>query len=510
MREKLTHTDTLQLREVVELGGDLLLLPQEEAFPYEEARALQVAGIIPCDQSTIYQHTWNFDVLQEKYNHERAVLYAEPAWVAAMPMAVKTRLRVIYASTQEDVLAIVNMFPNVAIRYIVRDGGLCADFSRAVNLFRLEGIKQLGFLQSPWCRSLTKWRTPLSESTRYLHSLDVMAVATLIGNNLDLPESEFNTLRVAALTHDMGTPAGGDSVKLVDLAALDEDANYPALLGAYDWGGLQREYGIKCDLLVDAVQHNGGLIGKALDMADKIAYVGRDIHTCLHHIEAGAAGDEQLGLRTLKRLVERHPHVCGIWDAIERDGEQLFFTDPGRIIAFLKVRVLLFRELYYHPYSRFGEFLMSRLLVKAMYEKGKLTKAELLQMSDWELLDKMNREYGSGHYSLQPILDTCSSSLSRCESFATREDADRFVARLREGGNLFTLMEDNSRLIKTGTNLLVRSGGVIAPLKELYPGDARELDEMAGMLPQIHVYYLDGDPALPREQLAKLKEELGG
>ncbi len=506
---QLSHTDTLQLQSVLELGGDLLLLPQEEARPYEEARALQVAGILPVGESLIYEQAWDVVGYQERYNTERFnARGVEPSWVHTLPMALQKKLRVWYASTKEDVLAIVNELPHTGIRYSVRDDQLCEKTCRAFGLWRLQAIKQLGFLQSPWVMNMPNFRESLSDSTRYLHSLDVMALATLIGTNARLSKSALNTLRLAALTHDMGTPAGGDSVKIVDLKALDEDANYEELIDTCDWASIQKEYRIDRTALLRAVRSNDGILGNILDVADKLAYVARDIKACMHHIEAGAAGEDQLGLRTLKKLIERHQYVCGVWDALRVRNDTLYCNDAARLIAFLKVRVLLFRELYYHPYSRFGEFLISRLLVKAMYQRGALTKAQLLKMDDSQLLRVMSEEYSYEGSFGNPISDTVSSGLSRCESFARRADAEAFIAKLQKEGNVFTLLEDTTRLIKTGAKMLVKKGQSILPIFEAYPGDARELDEMARMLPQVHVYYLEGDPPLSRESLARLKKEL--
>jgi hypothetical protein len=323
-----------------------------------------------------------------------------------------------------------------------------------------------------------------------------MSIAKVIAYNNDFPERRTNELSVASLSHDAGTPAGGDSVKLVDFEALDEDKNYPSIIKDIDWADM-KPYGVRKSEVVKAVQGKG-VLGEILDIADKLAYIARDLEKCWHHLAVGLEED-QLGLRTLTGLVERHPYVSGIWDSvIVREGHACF-TNLPRLVAFLKVRVLMFRELYYHPVSRFGEYLISRILVKTLYDRGALTKDELLQMSDHGLVGRLNDEFGTGY-----VIDLCSEGIAKCESFRTLEEAQAFRRSLQNRGNIFTMLDDDRRMIKTGINLHVLTDNGVKPLHEADPGSTQELREMAAMLPMVRVYYLDGMPKLPSGKLEKL------
>ena len=499
MEHSLTYHDTLGLQEVMKIGGDLLLLPEQAPLPIEEARALEVAGIIDLETSSIYEGTIHAFGLAETYAQERYHNNGkEPSWTKKMPMSVRTYMRLHYALTQEDAFQIVGTLRHTGLSYMTTEGGLCEDIFHAFGLGRLNHIKQLGFLQIPIYNDYLR-SAPLSESSRWVHSLDVMAIASVIGHNFKLSEPDMNMLRTLALTHDVATPAGGDSVKMVDIERLDEDANYHLILDRVDFASLATKYHLKREVLLDGI-FNKGMLGEILDIADKLAYVARDIDTCRHHLEAGAYLHDHLGLQTLLQLLERFPYVCSIWDCVGKteDGRPCF-TDIRRLVAFLKVRLLLFRELYYHPASRFGEFLMSRLFVKVLYEKGTLTRDELLVMTDEDLHHKLDEEFGIGL-----ALDTCSSELARVREFSTLEEAQAFVDTLKREGNLFVLLDDYRRSIKTGTHFLVSTPQGARTLDEADPGSAQELNEMATMLPMVHVYYLDGNPTLPREKLAEL------
>lgn len=501
MSDKLTHDDTLSLQEVLCLGGDLLLLPEKSPLPYEEARALQMAGILDPAESSIYKSAFDLMGIYHQYEAHRSHHGSEPEWMASMPMSVRTHLRFTYAITEEDPLAILPGFPRTGISYMVKNGGLIEDVAHAFSMFRLDGIKQLGFLNQPHYNHYVELRQSLSDTSRYVHSLDVMAITTLIGHNLGITGTELNNLRTLAFTHDVATPAGGDSVKMVDPAGLDEERNFGRFLEGPAFEALERKYGLDKKLLLSGVV-NEGLHGEILDIADKIAYTARDVHATLHHIQSGAEHD-QYGMKSILVLLERFPHVCSLWDDVVVQNGHAVFTNPRKLVAFLKVRLLMFRELYFSATARFGEFLMSRLLVKVLFKRGVLTSDALIGMTDHELIRLMDTEFGTG-----TTIDTCSSEHARCKTFARREEAELFMKQLRDAGNVFSMLDDYRLSIKPGTHFLLRSPDGPRTIAEIDPGSARELHEMATSQPMVHVYYLDADPRLSRDVLARLKSEL--
>lgn len=507
MGHVLTRDDTLGLQDVFNIGGDLLLLPRVRLPNLSESLVLQKAGVIDRESSEIVRNTLSREMLslESSYAAVKSASGKEPLWIEDLPLRQRTWLRYWYAATQEDPLAIINALPYTGVSYMVLDGGLCAKVARAFNLFRLQEVKQLGFLQAPWVIMEDQpLVVPLSEGTRYLHSLDVMMLSSLIGYNIGLSEDDLNTVRVAGFTHDFGTPAGGDSVKLIDSEAFDEDTNYKRLLhekvNQEEWERIRGEYGIDETVLVDAVL-NRGLLGQILDIADKLAYVARDVQTCLSVGVIREDTDAYIGIKALDEIVGEFPHVCDVWDSVRRHGKNLVFTDMPRLIAFLKARIVLFRELYYHPRARFGEYLTSRVLVKKLYDRGDITRDELLEMSDSELLRCLNKTYGE--WNVTRVL----SVKSNVRSFKNRYEAELFKEELEKTGHSFSLIENHLHSIKPGTHLLVETKEGPKPLLEAYRGDAKELFEMANMLPAVHVYYF-GDDMEPDATLTDFLERL--
>lgn len=536
VKQRLTHHQTQALPEVLEIGGDLLLLPEQQVMaPYEDIRALRSGRTVSPDESVMVEMVERYFPRYEDYVSHRLRTGQEPDWMDTLPMSAQRRMRFDFAIQNEDPLAIVPMYRHTGLSYMVRDGGLCEDLERLFELRRLQDVRQLGFLQAPWFAGLA-YGSEISEHNRFLHSLDVMAIATVIAHNLGLDERLMNTVRTAAFSHDMGTPAGGDSVKAVDPPAFDEDARYPELIERFDYRPVFKRHGVDRELLFETIM-NRGLLGEVLDIADKLAYVARDLHACEPYLNYGLKHMDQYGLESLFSILQLNPNVCGLWDAVENIGDRAVISDPSRLAVFLRVRTLLFRELYYHPNARFGEYLVSRMLVKALYDKGTLTRDQLIEMRDFELERILDEEYGPsrrmvGHphtpvYAGRNIVEAVSRSGVERVNCYSRQEAEKLLADLRSKGRRFALIEDNTRqIVKTADHILVavpdeREPGwfvrflqrllgarwsrvLVKPFSEAFPGDARELKEVAQSYPTIYVYYLTGDPPIAESRLEEL------
>ena len=437
-------------------------------------------------------------------SHQKTLSTGVPIWIGTdLVLLPHGYIGFPQADIDEDVPddphVIVLQFPNTGIGgYAIQEEGIIADLCRVFPMWRLDHIHQLGFLQAPYYREHFM-RDLLSKGSRYLHSHDVFVIARLIGVNLRLSRILQNNLDTAALLHDIQTPAGGDSLMLVDYANLSEERNFWLIFEQADWSEVRERYSLDPQMIIEAV--NGkGLLGEILDIADKLAYVARDLYLTMHQIHAGASRGMH-GLLMLERLGKEFTEACSIWDSIELVDGKLVFTDVRRLVTFLKIRTLLFRELYYSPESRFGEYMMSRIFGKVLYNKGILTRDNLLKMGDEELIWLFDKHFGSGL-----ILDVCSSEYTRCGLFETVKEAKGFLKGLKRRGITFAFIDDDRKGIKPGVHFLVLTLRGPLPLSQAYPVAAAKLDKMARLDPRmVRVYYLDGDPKLPRDKLESLK-----
>ena len=95
---------------------------------------------------------------------------------------------------------------------------------------RLTNVKQLSFISYHGINTEGMRFLPFSH-TRLLHSLMAGLVGGEIARRNGLPPKVVTHVEIGGAGHDMGTPAHGDAVKLLDPANLDEESNWHEMFG---------------------------------------------------------------------------------------------------------------------------------------------------------------------------------------------------------------------------------------------------------------------------------------
>jgi len=416
--------------------------------------------------------------------------FQEPEWTEALPSAIKRYLRFHQALDSWDYqpMFIVFGLPYSGLNYLVAEDGLTQDaFHIFPKLYRLQDIKQLGFLQDPVVSDISRHAFTNDFSHRRLcHSLDVMALLTLVLENNNIsPENSFIP-RFAGLTHDALTPAGGDTIKLIDPLAFDEDAHFAEFLNNSEWIEYARKKNISSEIIIQTVQGKG-LWGSLLDICDKIAYVSRDVAAYLfrsqgwdHHIPYPDS------YKKIADIMDSSHLITGIWDAVRIIDGKMVIVSAKRLYNFLKLRTLLFREFYYHPGSRFKEFMISYVIIKYFYNMGEITRDELLEMTDTDLERFIDHKLKSKY-----VLHTLDMSPDvRVEAFATTEKARAREQELIKNGFPITLLENLRNKIKPETHYLVPAPDkTFKPFSEAYPELHADITELGHIDHPIRLYY---------------------
>ncbi len=116
--------------------------------------------------------------------------------------------------------------------------GLFYDFIHSDGLYRLSGNDQLGYLVPPRPEELDKDISILFQLPTFPHNLWSHSLSTAVVTDIVLARNGFSfkeraPVVLAAGSHDIATPAGGDSVKRVDPKKLDEEENFSWSLKHY-------------------------------------------------------------------------------------------------------------------------------------------------------------------------------------------------------------------------------------------------------------------------------------
>lgn len=342
-------------------------------------------------------------------------------------------------------------------------------------LFRLVMISQLGYLVPPRPDERDKEQSiayivPQFRHSRWEHSLLTAILMEVILARNGFSQQERTTKVLAAACHDIAMPAGGDSVKRVDPEALSEEKNFSWILNhcglTEKWS---KKYGFDITFAQEIVE-NKGVFGRLLDVLDKFSYTALDCYY-VGLVRPGKIRD----------LCIEHPLIMDVWQDIRftANKDEFFFSNPKRLFYFLLLRAYEFQEFLFNPYSRALDLFLKNL-VQPLYEKGIITKEQLLTQDD-KWLERILTE----HYpdALRPIIEP--EDLS-CRKFETEEQQQAFVDEL---GDRLSHTEYIGG-IKTGLDWLVCYRGRIKSLREAISQDKVDLLEgVARSTIGYYVYY---------------------
>jgi HD superfamily phosphohydrolase len=443
-----------------------------EAFP----RYKPLQGILAESGNILLLHK-----IQSEYKSYRVLHKTEPDWIKKLPEPNRQYLRFDYFVTNDETepYHIFATLPFSGIGYIILEDGIAERTINLFKLYRLGGIKQLGYLHFP---TITK-DGPIMlvrgfPHNRYVHSLDVATIGMLILASNGFSEKMQQLYRVAGMTHDTLTPPGSDSIKWIDRKLFDEDLHYPELMARIDWSQLP-ELLANARKLLPQIILNRGILGSVLDIADKIAYISRDLQAFYIN------GPKLDGYYELKDLLKEEPQPCSLWECVRIKNDRMYFSDKARLINFLMIRATMFGKLYSNPSSRFWELFVKTFVQKRLYETGKLTRDMLLRMQDMHLHEMINAN-------IEPyFMDSFVGQRSECmETFETLEQAQAREQQLRAKGRRVIMIEE-AFVAKAGVHFLVETNSGLQPLSKADPESAQRIKDTMDPGYKFGLHYLD-------------------
>ncbi|MDD5730950.1 MAG: hypothetical protein PHN57_07490 [Candidatus Omnitrophica bacterium] len=368
------------------------------------------------------------DALRRAYTKARQAKQ-NPEWLKFLPLELHRYMEYRWLNEEAespDVYKHAGDIPHAGFGFVVFENGLIEDTDRALDLARLNNIRQLASLHGPIVTE-EEWREyPMDFThTRYHHSLDVCAIATLIGERCGLSDQQLKTLRVAAQSHDALTPAGGDSLKAIDPDAFNEDTHFSEVFKRRGWPGLRDRYNLREDELAEIILGKG-LLGRILDASDKLAYTGFDTEQFLSRNRPGGFACDRFEVEydRIVWLLKANPYPCSVWECAEQQNGELVFTDEERFADFLRLRALMFKILYANAAARFMEAGFVTEVAKVLYQDGIITRKKLLLMVDLMLFEIMGKALGVDSPRVMSIMPT--SEDPRVNLFETFEEALAF------------------------------------------------------------------------------------
>ncbi len=390
----------------------------------------------------------------------------------------------------DDAAQIEFHMPYSGIGYAIQDDSFFFKIAEMFDVYRLDEINQLEYLEDPDELPLQLGLMERFGHTRDRHSTNVCVIALTIAEVnkkwFDVHEGYKNALMVAALTHDVLTPAGGDTTKAIDRHGFDEDAQYYTVM-TQERRKFLLHHGVDPELCIQTVLGKG-VLGTILDIADKLAYVGHDLFAFAQRPYAW--GKDTPSRKVFGAYVRKQLLPCNIWQHVRVNENTVWFEETESLTRFLSIRALLFRNLYTHPRARYREALLMFKTLSFLYEEKMLTRAQLLHMTDGDLRIFLRETV---EWQSDKILPSKGHFTPKHQGFKTLKDAEEFRMKLCESGRLFVRIENLANVFKPAHHFNVKVEATVGQLRELLPKEASKLERIGKTIDPIRVSYLEGD-----------------
>lgn len=367
------------------------------------------------------------------------------------------------------------------------------DVYRKFKLQRLEGIKQLAFLQPTTLEEKNIYHL-LGEHfhhTRFFHSLVLARTLELMMRRNHFQPREINLAIASSLVHDLATPAYGDPTKEIDPEALDEEKNLEKFFLENKIGDFTK-YGFTNQEILHVVK-NEGTIGKLLDIADKIAYTATDIYFYSGNPYRNIDPDDLLKsiFEPINATIRANPKWANIFNDVNvNDNGEPYFTDVSRLGTFLELRSRMHVALYLNPHCR-GLDMIYKLLLTPLYSREPdprypLNPKKLRTIVDRELAKIITDSCFPGDYKLETYMQTL-PDFKRTDS----RQIENTIEALESKGKT-VIGSETIRAFNTGSHFLAVDpvDGKIKPYRQVNPSHHQYLERLADSCNSTVVYYL--------------------
>lgn len=362
---------------------------------------------------------------------------------------------------------------------------------RNLPLSRLRGVKQLSFLSYIGPDPKTTYFLPYSHD-RFDHSLTVGLVAEKMIRQNRLPEDKINLGILAGFLHDIATPAHGDPVKYLDPEALDEETHWLETLDENSKKFLEKFGSTK--KIMDGIISNQGVLGKVLDIADRITYTMKDLHAIRTDTKSPALNLNPY-LIFINLILSHNPKIGNIYQevGIDEKKQEVFFNNPQTLAVFLLLRAHLFQNLYLHPTNQ-GRDLFITQLIKPLYsrdENSPLNPQNLRQMHDLTLMNILFHHYkpllSRGEFTYPDLVNWH----PEFKKFDSIEDAQKREGELRKNDNIAVIGVKRCLGFDPATNYKVADGYKYVEFRDFDPQASRQIEDIAESTKGIFLFWAD-------------------
>ncbi|TSC84908.1 MAG: hypothetical protein G01um101413_292 [Parcubacteria group bacterium Gr01-1014_13] len=375
---------------------------------------------------------------------------------------------------------------SLADRAFWLEPGLVSDAMTRLNLLRMDDIHQLQVLTvAEISDTLNNLELPHRFlHKRLVHNLRAGALHGLIAKQCSLSEKEIAVGVLAECMHDNFTCAGGDSWKGINhqQTIFDEDDQFAEKIFRYynpGWRWLCLKHGFNPEHTAQEMQEivdGHGLRGQIHEIADTASYMLGDL------AEIKKAHERVGGLKFQEIILasEDKDNKWDIWNHLKVEAGQLVATDRWVLENFLRLRVMLWKNLYQNPATKFLELLGREVVYPYLLSRKRIHLVELPKQTDTWLHNLVEQEMGlaSGGWTRLDLL----GGFPKLKSFRTWGEAREFEDYWYSLGAftlVFSVKDFQKTKSKTDKYLINGLDGEVVAFKQACPTSAALIDEVA-------------------------------
>lgn len=387
---------------------------------------------------------------------------------------------------EEQDVSFIEYLPYSDFRREVPEKSIHAEaLNRIPALRRLGNIKCLSFLSYVGTEPKKMYFTEFTHS-RLDHTLVVALITEEILKQNGFPEDQINLGIVASLLHDIATPAYGDATKQVDMKNLHEEDHWWKVLDKNSKDFIL-QFGTRQEL--DKIIKNQGILGKVLDISDRITYTMKDLFAL--QAEPTRPGQESNPyLANLNSIIANHPKIGNIYKTVEvdREKQEVYFNNPDILGAFLKLRAHLHQKLYLHPVSQAKDLFVGKAIAQ-IYSPSQgslLSPDKLRKMTDNDLMNILADHHKEEAVCLHSKLVNWYAEF---EKFNSLDEAMVREKELKQKENLAVIGIKECEGFNPGTSYKVASKNGPIEYREYDPSRAREIEKITESTKGIFLFW---------------------
>jgi HD superfamily phosphohydrolase len=355
------------------------------------------------------------------------------------------------------------------------------------SLNRLSEVKCLSFLSYVGPNPQNIYFTPFTHS-RFDHSLTVALIIEQILKQNGLPQDQVDLGIIAGILHDIATPAYGDATKQIDMENLHEEDYWWEVLDEKE-RDFVTQFGTREE--IDKIIKNQGLLGKVLDVSDRIVYTMKDLNALIwpNQIEKQEENDYLL---EIKKIVNNNLKIGNIYKevGVDQKKQEVVFNNPRNLNIFLNLRAHLHRNLYLHPINQAKDLFVAKVIGQ-VYSRNKdsfLSADKLREMTDHDLLSALGTHYKESAVTMHPLLVNWQAEF---EKFDSLEEAKIKENKLKQNKNIAIVGIKEIRDFNSMTDCKITDGYKYVKFKKYNSQAAKKIEKISQSTKGIFLFWTD-------------------